>query len=314
MVSKIYDLIIVGAGPAGITAAIYAARHQLKFTIISMDIGGQTAMSTDVENYTGYHFLSGMDLIKKFQKHMEDYKIELKLRERVDCIRKKGGIFEIKTNKSRYSAKAVIIASGKQPKKLNVQGEDRLYNKGVSYCATCDAPLFRDKDVAVVGGGNSALQAALLLSKYAKTVYLLTINAKLIGEEVIVKKVFKNKKIKVITNAKTTGIFGENGVSALKFIQNGNESTINLQGVFIEVGLIIECDFAPLVDKNKWKEIKIKRSTKSTEENMTNIPGIFAAGDCTDIPAKQIIVAAGEGAKAALAAIDYIEKNSETSE
>lgn len=111
MASKIYDLIIVGAGPAGITASIYAARHQLKFLVISMDIGGQTAWSTDVENYTGYHFLSGMDLIKKFQQHMQDYKIELKLRERVDCIKKKGKIFELKTNKSKYLAKSVIIAS-----------------------------------------------------------------------------------------------------------------------------------------------------------------------------------------------------------
>lgn len=306
---KVYDLVIVGAGPAGITAAIYAARHQLKFMVISMDIGGQTSMSTDVENYTGYHLLSGMDLIRKFQQHMQDYKIELKLRERVDCIKRRGKIFEIKTNKKRYSTKTVIIASGKQSRKLNVPGEHELYNKGVSYCATCDAPLFKDKGVAVIGGGNSALQAALLLSKYAKVVYLINLNNKFIGEDVVIKKVENNKKIKRITNAKTTAIFGEKRVSALKFVKDGNESVLNVQGVFIEIGLSTECDFAPLVEKNKWNEIKVKRSTKSFKENMTNVRGIFAAGDCTDIPAKQIIVAAGEGAKAALAAIDYIERN-----
>jgi len=312
MVKKVYDLVIIGAGPAGITAAIYASRHQLKFLIISMDIGGQATMSTDVENYTGYHFLSGMDLIKKFEQHMKDYKMEVKLRERVECISKKGKLFEIKTNKTKYYTKTAIIASGKQSRKLNVPGEHNLYNRGVSYCATCDAPLFSGKDVAVIGGGNSALQAALLLSKYAKTVYLLTINAKFIGEEVVIKKVQKNKKIKMIANTKTTGIFGENKVSAIRISQEERESTINVDGVFIEIGLVTECDFAPTVEKNKWNEIKIKRTTKSSEENMTNVPGIFAAGDCTDVPAKQIIVAAGEGAKAALAAIDYLENISES--
>lgn len=307
--AKVYDLVIIGAGPAGITAAIYAARHQLKFMIISMDIGGQAAMSSDVENYTGYHFISGMDLINKFQHHMQDYKIELKLRERVDLIKKRGKIFEVKTDRKKYLAKAIIIASGKQPKKLNVPGEDNLYNRGVSYCATCDAPLFKDKDVAVVGGSNSAIQAALLLSKYADKVYVLTVNNKLLGEEVLTKKIEQNKKIELITNARTTALIGEERVSGLKFLKDGKETNLNVQGVFVEIGLMTKCDFVPLVKKNKWNEIKIKRSTKSTEENMTNVQGIFAAGDCTDIPAKQIVVAAGEGAKAALAAIDYIEKN-----
>jgi alkyl hydroperoxide reductase subunit F len=231
----------------------------------------------------------------------------LKLRERVDNIKKKGKIFEIKTDRSKYFSKSIVIASGKQPKKLNVPGEDNLYNRGVSYCATCDAPLFRDKNVAVVGGGNSAIQAALLLSKYASRVHVITINNKLLGEDILTKKIEANKKIILVTNARTSALLGDNHVTGLKFVKDGKETAIFINGVFVEIGLVTGCDFIKLVNKNKWGEIKIKRSTKSTEENMTNVQGIFAAGDCTDIPSKQIIVAAGEGAKAALAAIDYVE-------
>lgn len=305
-VKMIYDLVIIGAGPAGITAAIYAARRKINFIIISMDLGGQTAMSSDVENYTGYHLLSGMQLIEKFQQHMKDYNINLNLREMVSNIKKVGKLFKVKTNKAKYKTKAVIIASGKQSRRLNVPGEDKLYNKGVSYCATCDAPLFKGKEVAVVGGGNSALDAALFLAKYATRVYLLSISDKLAGETVRIENVRTNKQIEVITSAKTTAILGNNSVTGLKFVQNAVKKQINVQGVFIEIGLVTNCDFAPAVKKNKWGEIMIRRSTKTMDENLTNVPGIFAAGDCTDIPTKQIIVAAGEGAKAALAAFDYL--------
>ncbi len=303
----IYDLIIIGAGPAGITTTIYAARRKINFLVISMDLGGQTAMSSDVENYTGYHLVSGMQLIEKFQQHMKDYNISLNLRERVKNIKKTGNLFEVKTNKAKYKTKAVIIASGKTSRKLNVPGEDKLYNKGVSYCATCDAPLFKDKDVAVVGGGNSALDAALFLAKYARKVYLLSISDRLTGEAVRIENVKANRQIEVITCAKTTAILGNDSVAGLKFVQNAVEKKIDVQGVFVEIGLITNCDFAPSVKKNKWGEIMIKRSTKTMDENLTNVPGIFAAGDCTDIPTKQIIVAAGEGAKAALASFDYLD-------
>ncbi len=304
----IYDLVIIGAGPAGITAAIYAARRKINFLVISMDIGGQAAWSSDVENYTGYHLLSGVQLTEKFQEHMRDYKINLNLREKVSSIKKVGRIFEVKTNSGKYRSKAIIIASGKEPRKLNVPGEDKLYNRGVSYCATCDAPLFREKDVAVVGGGNSALDAALFLAKYAKRVYLLSINERLLGDAVMMEKIKANAQIEVITNVKTTAILGKDAVYGLEFTQKGVEKRIDVQGVFVEIGLVTGCAFVQFVKKNKWGEIMIKRSTKTMDENLTNVPGIFAAGDCTDIPAKQIVVAAGEGAKAALAAFDYLER------
>lgn len=302
----IYDLIIIGGGPAGITAAIYAAREKLKFLIITLDIGGQVVWSSEIENYPGLH-LSGIELVQKFQEHLKSYKIKIKQAEVLD-LKKKGKILQVKTKKGIYESKVIIIASGKKPKRLNVPGEDKFLGKGVNYCATCHAPSFKNKIVAVVGGGNSGLDACLFLSKYARKVYLLDINPKLDGDKILRDKVLKNRKISIMNSIKTTEILGENVMNGLKYEKNGEEKILKLDGVFIEIGLIPKCDFAKIVNKNKWGEIMIFRSTKTHEENMTSIPGIFAAGDVTDIPAKQIIVAAGEGAKAALVAFDYLNK------
>jgi len=302
-----FDLIIIGAGPAGITAAIYAARRKINFLMLSLDLGGQASWSSDVENYTGMHFISGIELVKKFQEHIQDYNIKIKTEEVLN-IEKKGKSIYVKTEKQTYEAKAVIIASGKKPKKLNVPGEEKLIGRGISYCATCDAPLQKGKKVAVIGGGNSALDASLFLSKYAEKVYLLDINEKLGGDDVLRDRVLENKKIRLINKASVKEILGNGNVNGLKYLREGKESRLNVEGIFIEIGLIAGCSFADIVEKNKWGEIKIFRSTKTFEENLTNVPGIFAAGDITDIPAKQIIVAAGEGAKAFLAAIDYLNK------
>ena len=302
----IYDLIIIGGGPAGITAAIYAAREKLKFLIITLDIGGQVVWSSEIENYPGLH-LSGIELVQKFQEHLKSYKIKIKQAEVLD-LKKKGKILQVKTKKGIYESKVIIIASGKKPKRLNVPGEDKFLGKGVNYCATCHAPSFKNKIVAVVGGGNSGLDACLFLSKYARKVYLLDINPKLDGDKILRDKVLKNRKISIMNSIKTTEILGENVMNGLKYEKNGEEKILKLDGVFIEIGLIPKCDFAKIVNKNKWGEIMIFRSTKTHEENMTSISGIFAAGDVTDIPAKQIIVAAGEGAKAALVAFDYLNK------
>lgn len=308
---KVYELIIIGAGPAGITAAIYAARGKLDFLVISKDIGGQTLLSSEVENYTGYHFLKGSDLVKKFEEHLKDYKINLKLGEEVRDIKRKGKIFEIKTDKSNYLTKTIIIASGKKSRKLNVPGEERLYNRGLTYCAICDAPLFQDKTVAVVGGGNSALDATLQLIKIAKKIYLINISPQPKGEKIRIERIKQSNKVTILNNAKTTEILGNKFVTGLKLIQNNEEQELNVQGVFVEIGLIPNSDFAKIVKKNKWNEIMIKRTTVTMQENMTNIPEIFAAGDVTDIPAKQIIVAAGEGAKALLAVSNYLNKQNE---
>ena len=304
--SDILDLIIIGSGPAGMTAGIYAARRKIKFLILSMNIGGQMGWSSDVDNYPGIPDLAGVELVKKFGEHMKEYKIKVK-NEEVLKLEKKGKICVVKTRRNIYQSKAVVIASGKSPRKLNVQGEEKYLGRGVSYCAVCDAPLQKNKIVGVVGSGNSGLDASLFLSKYAKKVYLIDISSEITGEPYLKDKVLKNKKISFIGNAKIKEILGNKFVNSVKYEKENKELILKIDNIFVEIGLVTKANFTD-VKKNKWDEIMIFRSTITHEENMTSIPGIFAAGDCTDIPAKQIIAAAGEGCEAALAAFDYINK------
>lgn len=302
----LYDLIIIGAGPGGMSAAIYAARRKINFFVISMDIGGQMAWSTEVENYPGIKKLQGLELVNSFKEHMDSYGVNVK-QEEVVSVEKKAKICIVKTKNNVYETKTVIIASGKSPKKLNVPGEEKFFGKGVHYCATCDAPFYKDKVVAVIGGGNSGFQAVLILAKYAKKIYLLEALPNLGGEPYLRDKATKEKSVQVNTGIKIKEIFGDKFVKGLVCEKDGKDYKINLDGVFIEIGLVSKADFAN-VQKNRWGEIMLFRTTKANEENMTSVPGIFAAGDVTDIPGKQIIIAAGEGAQAALAAVDYIDK------
>jgi len=190
---------------------------------------------------------------------------------------------------------------------LGVPGEEKFLGKGLTYCATCDAPLYKGKTVAVVGGGNSGMEAVLFLAKYAKKVYLLESMAKLGGEKYLRDKVLAERKISVITGAKVSEIVGDKVVSGLRYSEGTKKMVLKLSGVFVEVGLITDAGFVD-VKKNKWGEIKLFRGTRTHCENLTSVPGIFAAGDCTDVVAKQIVVAAGEGAKAVMAAMDYVLK------
>lgn len=296
----VYDLIIIGAGPAGMSAAVYAARNKLNFIIISKDIGGQAVWSSDVENYIGYQFITGAELTQKFEEHVKKYNVQI-IHDEIVELRKPDDVFEVETKSAKkYQAKSVIIASGKKPRMLNVPGEKEFRGKGVTYCAVCDAPLFANKDVAVIGGGNSALDAALQLTKYAKKVYVINITGRLGGEEILRQKVEKNKKVAVLNNSKTVEILGDKFVTKIRIEQNKKEETLNVQGIFIEIGLVPETDFVSIAKKNEFGEIIVDQSAR------TNVPGIFAAGDVTNTPEKQIVVAAGEGAKAALGAIRYL--------
>jgi len=301
-----YDLIIIGGGPAGITAAIYAARRKLNFILVTIDVGGQVVWSSEVENYPGTLSSTGIELVQKFQAQLKKYKVDIK-QEEVLRVKKVGKIIKVKTEKNIYESTAVIIASGKKPRKLNVPGEKKFFGKGVNYCATCHAPLFKNKIVAIAGGGNSGLEAALFLKEYAKKVYLLDINSKLGGESYLREKVLANDKISVLNSIKIKEILGRESVDSLKYEKNGKDKILKIDGIFVEIGLVTKVDFTD-VKKNKWGEIMLFRGTRTHNENLTSIPGIFAAGDCTDIPAKQIIAAAGEGCKAALASFDYILK------
>ncbi len=299
----IYDLIIIGAGPAGITASVYAARKQLNFLVISKDIGGQTAWSGNIENYTGYQFITGPDLTAKFEEHMRKYGITTRENEEALDVARIGTTFRIKTDKGEYESKTVIIASGKVSKELGVPGEKEFKNHGLTYCATCDAPLFSGKDVAVIGGGNSALDATLQLMKIAKRVYLINIKAQLGGDAVMREKIEKSNIVTVLNSAEVTAIIGDKMMGAIKVKRGGKEERILVQGAFVEIGLIPNSGFAKEVAKNEYGEVKVNC------KNETNVPGIFAAGDVTDVPEKQIIIAAGEGSKAALAAFKYLNQS-----
>jgi len=295
-----FDLIIIGAGPAGITAGVYAARKKMNPLVITKDIGGQAAWSGDIENYTGYQFITGPDLALKFEEHMRKYNITLKENEEAVEIKKAGNVISVKTEKGSYEAKAVIIASGKKSREIGVPGEKEFKNRGLTYCATCDGPLFAGKAVAVIGGGNSALDAALQLIKIAKQIYLVNITPSLGGDEIMREKITQSKLVKILNNARVTAIIGNKFVTGLKIIRDKKEETIDAQGVFVEIGLIPNSHFAGGIEINQSGEIKVN------SRNETNVPGIFAAGDVTDVPEKQIIIAAGEGSKAALSAFRYL--------
>jgi alkyl hydroperoxide reductase subunit F len=296
----IYDLIVIGAGPAGITASVYAARKKMNFLVITKDIGGQTAWSGDIENYTGYQFITGPELAKKFEEHMRQYNITVKENEGVLEIKKKDDVISVITEKDTYEARTVIIASGKKSRELNVPGEKEFKNKGLTYCATCDAPLFSGKDVAVIGGGNSGLDAALQLIRIARYVYLINISSQLTGDPIMQEEVYKSKAVRVINNARVSAIMGDKFVRGISIRVGDKEETLAVGGVFVEIGLTPNSEFVKDVEKNELGEIRVN------SRNETNVPGIFAAGDVTDVPEKQIIIAAGEGSKAALSAFRYL--------
>jgi len=272
----------------------------MNFLVISKDIGGQTAWSGDIENYTGYQFITGPDLTAKFEEHMRKYGVGLKEGEGVTGIEKKDNLILVKTDKDAYETEAVIVASGKRSRELGVPGEAEFKNLGLTYCATCDGPLFGGKDVAVIGGGNSGLDACLQLIRIANKVYLINVTQELTGDPIMQEKVKNSDKVTVINNSQVTAVLGDKLVSGIKVKTAGKEETISVQGVFVEIGLIPNVEFAGDLDKNEFGEIKVD------SYNRTNIAGIFAAGDVTDVPEKQIIIAAGEGSKATLSAFRYL--------
>ncbi|MCX5777245.1 MAG: FAD-dependent oxidoreductase [Candidatus Firestonebacteria bacterium] len=303
MDEKVYELIIIGGGPAGVTASVYAARKQMDFILITKDIGGQAAWSGDIENYTGYQFVTGPELALKFEEHVRKYNFPIKENEEVVTILKEDGVLRVKTDRGEYISKTLIIASGKRSRELNIPGEKELKNRGVAYCATCDGPLFSGKTVAVVGGGNSALDAALQLVKIAVKVHLINNTPSLGGDKVMQEKLKKAGNVIIYNNSKVENILGEKMVSGIIISRVEERIEIPVQGVFVEIGLIPNSDFAGIIKKNGSNEILVNNSCE------TNISGIFAAGDVTDVPEKQIIIAAGDGAKATLSAFKFLSRN-----
>jgi alkyl hydroperoxide reductase subunit F len=299
--SHVYELIIVGAGPAGITAAIYAARKKMDFLVLANNVGGQVVLSSDIENYTGFQFITGEELGAKFEEHLRKYKFNVRT-EKVQEVKRDGDSFSVRSDASTYLGKTVIVATGRKPRELKVPGETEFKNRGVTYCATCDGPLFEGLDVAVVGGGNSALEATLQLIKIAKSVHLLHRGPQLKADTVLVEKAKASKKVKIWTNTQVKEIAGEKLVTGIKVQRNGKETILPVQGVFIEIGSVPNSDIVGLVEKTSWGEVIVNCKCE------TSIPGLFASGDVTNVPQKQIVVAAGEGCKASLSAFSYLSQ------
>jgi alkyl hydroperoxide reductase subunit F len=299
----VYDIIIIGAGPAGMTAGVFAARKGLKTLIISKDIGGQVNWTTDIENYMGFQEIDGQALMDRFEEQVEGLHLEKKLAE-ITSLSKEESVFKVRTPGEEFTGKSVIISSGKKPKTLNVPGETDFRNKGVSYCSTCDGPLFRNLPVAVVGGGNSALKSVLDLKNYTKDITLIYMD-QLTADAILVERLKSFQQLKQFPGHTVVAIKGTKSVERIVLEEAATKRRfeIPVQGIFIEIGLDTNIEFLnQSVEVNEVQEIKVDCFCR------TNVPGLYAAGDVTTVPEKQIIIAAGEGAKAALKAWEYLIK------
>lgn len=311
-----YDLIIIGGAAVGCSAAVYAARRGLNFKVVTADIGGEVALSGQVGNWPGIIDIEGYDLAQKFAEHAKSYGVEFEEGWTVTDIKPmKNHHVVIAKNYSgqerTYETKTVIIGSGIHPRHLEVPGESELYHKGVTYCTVCDGPLYRGKITSTVGAGNSALESALMMAELASKVYVLTKYANTEetlggfpkGEKILIDKLKANPKVEIIYNANTTEIVGPDKVRGIKYKnEKGEEHMVVVDAVMVHIGMIPNSQFAGALTKNPMGEIMVDTRCK------TNVPGIFAAGDVTDVPFKQIAIAAGQGVVAALSAIEYINR------
>ncbi len=305
--TDIYDVIIIGAGPAGLTAGIYCARKKIKTLILSRGLSEQVTESWIIENYPGFEKISGQELSQKFFNHLKNYQVEVRLGEEVIKIEKLDSeppIFNVINRGGKiFQAKSLIIASGKIPRQLNIFDGISFVGRGISYCAICDAPLYRNKIVAVVGSGNAGLEAILLLAKYAKKIYLLDRDTDIEGDESLAEQIKKLPNVEIVFQTSVLEVLGKEGVEKLRVLREGEEEFLEVNGLFVEIGSIPSTYFAKdLLKFNNFGEIIIN------QENQTSMPGVFAAGDVTDVKYKQIIIACGEGAKAALSCYNYLSR------
>lgn len=297
-----YDLIIVGGGPAGLTAAIYALRRQLKVALIAKSLGGQAALASEVQNWPGIGSISGFELMQTFIDQAKKLGLKPISGEVKEITKNQDGFF-VDTFTQSFIAGSVILSFGLTPRDLGVPGENELKGRGVTYCATCDGPLFRNKTVAVVGGGNSALEAAEYLARLAQKVYLINNSDKFGGENLLLDKIKKIKNIELRCSHQVKELQGKNKLEKIILSDAGGKETEELaaDGIFVEIGHMAKTDWlSGFVKLNKHGEII------ADQEGRTSVEGVFAAGDCADSPFKQIVIAAGAGAKAALSAYKYL--------
>jgi thioredoxin reductase (NADPH) len=304
---KTYDILIIGAGPAGLTAGLYSARNGLKVGIISRDIGGTANSILHIENWPGYNG-SGPELMKKFYEHVKEYEVDFILEEVISVEKidsgKSGKEFVIKTKKQEFNCKALIIATGTERKKLKIPGEGEFLGKGVSYCATCDSFFFKNKDVAVIGGSDCATTSALALSDIAKKVYLIYRGEKLRCENINEERLKEKKNVDIFYNSIPLEITGKEKVEGVKIFSKGKKKDIKLDGIFIEIGS------SPLGEFTKNINLKMdeEKFIHVDEDMKSSVEGIYAAGDVTSTKLKQVVVAASQGAIAAKAAYEWMNK------
>lgn len=301
---QIYDVIIVGAGPAGLAAAIYTGRARRNTLILEKSVpGGQILLSNYVENYPGFpEGVAPFQLMESFKKQAERFGANIETDEAME-IRKGNDYWHILSSRNEYFARAVIIATGSGFRKLGVNGEAELTGRGVSYCAVCDGVFFKDKRVAVVGGGNLALTETLFLTRFARMVKIIHRRDKFRGEKILQERVFKNDKIEVIWDSVIEKIMGEGKLESvtLRDVKDNTLSELNLDGLFISIGTDANSSLVKgFVDINEWGQIKISKTMATSQ------PGIYAAGDVTDACPQQIATAVGTGVAAALAVDDYL--------
>lgn len=296
------DVCVVGAGPAGMTAAVYAARKMLSVAVVTKDIGGQVSWTQGIENYMGFQFITGKELVAKFEEQVRQFPVAI-VTDEVVGMQVKGKDFVLATKGGRsIEARTVIVASGKRPRPLGVPNEGRLVGRGVSYCATCDGPFFKGMDVAVIGGGNSAIQAATEMSRIASKVYVVS-RSPWRADGMVADAAKSITNIEAKTRHVVVDIIGKDRVEGLRIkeMTTGEVTDLKVRGVFLEIGLEPNTGFARgTLALNGYGEVMVDCECR------TNLKGVFAAGDVTQVRDKQIVVAAGEGAKAALSAYEYL--------
>ena len=303
--NKLYDVTVVGSGPAAVSAAIYAARKGLNVAMVGVKIGGQVLDTNEIENIIGTVLTTGAKFAETLEKHLKEHEIAFKEGHLVKEMKEDGKDKILVTDDGKsYKTKTVIVATGAKPRSLNIPGEAEYVGKGVHYCSTCDGPFYKGLDVAVIGGGNSGVEAALDLSGIAKSVTLIEFMPELKADKVLQEKLAEQPNVKTILNSATVKVNGNEFVESIvyKSRETDEEKTLNVEGMFVEIGLSPRSEVVKdLVETNKIGEIVI-----NPENNSTSVAGIFAAGDVTNIRQKQIIIATGEGAKAALGAFEYL--------
>lgn len=303
--SNEYDVLIIGGGPAGLAAGLYAGRSMLKTRLFEKElIGGQASITDIIENYPGFpEGITGFELAEKMREQAQKFEVELDMNE-VTSVDLSGALKKVTTPDGEYAAKAIIVASGVRPTKLDVPGAAALTGRGISYCATCDGPFFRDKRVMVIGGGNSAVEEAIYLTKFASKVTIVHRRDQLRAEKIVQDRAFKNEKVDFLLDSVLSGVSGENAVSAVtvKNVKTGEEKEVAVEGIFVFVGNIPNTElFTAALDMDKAGYVI------TDDVLMASIPGVFVAGDVRKNNLKQVVWAAAEGALAAVSAEKFIE-------